>query len=127
MVNAQGLVKYRFCSVNSLNWRTVCSVVYVWKEEFNSELSSSFKYNFRTFPGFSSRLHVHFKALLIYLFDELSPSKNRFDHTSYHYLSDKACHHDMSSNKQMFFMSEVKLDLATEICLTAGEFSRLLS
>ena len=70
---------------------------------------------------------MYIKALLIYLFDELSPSKNRFDHTSYHYLSIKACHQDMSSNKQMFFMSEVKLDLATEICITEGEFSGLLS
>ena len=64
--------------------------------------------------------YMYIKALLIYLFDELSPSKNRFDHTTYHYLSIKACHQDMSSNKQMFFMSEVKLDLATEICMTTG-------
>ena len=66
---------------------------------------------------------MYIKALLIYLFDELSPSKNRFDHTTYHYLSVKACHQDMSSKKQMFFMSEVKLDLAREICMTTGEFS----
>ena len=70
---------------------------------------------------------MYIKAWLIYLFDELSPSKNRFDRTTYHYLSVKACHQDTSSNKQMFFMSEVKLDLATEICMTAGEFSGLLS
>ena len=66
---------------------------------------------------------MYIKALLIYLFDELSPSKNRFDCTTYHYLSVKACHQVMSSNKQMFFMSEVKLDLAREICMTTGEFS----
>ena len=70
---------------------------------------------------------MYIKALLIYLFDELSPSKNRFDCTTYHYLSVKACHQDMSSNKQMFFMPEVKLDLATEMHMTAGEFSHLLS
>ena len=74
MVNAQGLVKYRLCPVNSLHWRTVFSVVYVWKEEFNSELSSVLNTTLALFQHLVQG-YMYIKAWLIYLFDELSPSK----------------------------------------------------